>query len=60
MTRDQLIKQGRCCGLGCMYCPYTPKHKKGTNVLSTIKRNTLKSHWYSAIDLHIKTNEKSS
>ena len=24
------IKRGQCCGNGCRYCPYEPKHKKGT------------------------------
>lgn len=26
-----LIKQGRCCGHGCLKCPYIPKHSGKTN-----------------------------
>lgn len=29
-TRKYLINRGYCCGNGCKYCPYIPKHKKGT------------------------------
>lgn len=29
ISREFLIKQGRCCGCGCKNCPYTPKHVRG-------------------------------
>ncbi len=31
LSRDFLIERGRCCGLGCLMCPYVPKHKKDNN-----------------------------
>lgn len=29
LTRIMLLKQGSCCGNGCMNCPYAPRHTKG-------------------------------
>jgi hypothetical protein len=29
-----LIQQGKCCGNGCINCPYFPKHTKGNLVLA--------------------------
>ncbi|MCO6500265.1 MAG: hypothetical protein J5I47_07805 [Vicingus serpentipes] len=37
MTREQLIKQGSCCGLKCKNCPYKPKHTKGSTQLAPDK-----------------------
>ena len=35
LSREFLIKRGYCCGLGCLMCPYTPKHTEGnTNLMS--------------------------
>ena len=28
------IQRGQCCGNGCRHCPFTPKHKKGSVVVS--------------------------
>ena len=28
------IKRGQCCGSGCRYCPYDPKHTKGKVVVA--------------------------
>ena len=28
-TEHFLLKQGRCCGLGCLHCPYEPPHESG-------------------------------
>ena len=28
-TEGFLLKQGRCCGLGCLHCPYDPLHEAG-------------------------------
>jgi biotin synthase-like enzyme len=28
------IQRGKCCGNKCKHCPYTPKHKKESLVLS--------------------------
>ena len=33
LTREQLIKNGTCCGLKCMNCPYIPKAVKGNKNL---------------------------
>ena len=33
LTREQLIKNGTCCGLGCKNCPYIPKTVKGNKNL---------------------------
>jgi hypothetical protein len=30
LTKEQLIKNGVCCGSKCLNCPYNPKHIKGT------------------------------
>lgn len=34
MTATYLIKCGRCCGNGCRWCPYDPKHQAGAMTLS--------------------------
>ncbi len=35
LSREFLIKRGYCCGLGCLMCPYKPKHTEGnTNLMS--------------------------
>jgi hypothetical protein len=34
LTREQLIKNGTCCGLKCMNCPYIPKAIKGNKNLA--------------------------
>ena len=34
LTREQLIKNGTCCGLGCKNCPYIPKAVKGNKNLT--------------------------
>jgi hypothetical protein len=33
-TALYLIQQGKCCGNGCINCPYFPKHTKGNLVLA--------------------------
>jgi len=35
MSREELLKQGECCGSKCLNCPYEPEHIKGS---ITIKR----------------------
>lgn len=35
LTKEFLIRQGVCCGSGCLNCPYFPKHIKGTTQLKT-------------------------
>lgn len=30
LTREFLIKKGRCCGSKCLNCPYEPKWTKGS------------------------------
>ena len=37
-------QRGQCCGNGCRHCPFTPKHKKGNQILDEkfghLKENT--------------------
>jgi adenosylhomocysteine nucleosidase len=33
LSREFLIQRGYCCGLGCLMCPYEPKHTKGNKNL---------------------------
>ena len=30
LSREYLVKQKRCCGNGCLMCPYLPQHTKGS------------------------------
>ena len=30
LSRVLLIKQGKCCGNGCLMCPYEEKHSRGS------------------------------
>lgn len=32
LSREDLLKRGECCGLGCVNCPYTPKGVKGSKL----------------------------
>ncbi|MBI2110016.1 hypothetical protein HYT58_02490 [Candidatus Woesearchaeota archaeon] len=29
ISKEELIKQGECCGKGCTNCPYEPRNVKG-------------------------------
>jgi hypothetical protein len=40
MTEYYLIKKGRCCGSGCLFCPYEPFHTKGTTKLRNIPKDS--------------------
>ncbi len=33
LSRLFLIKNAKCCGEGCLMCPYKPKHFKGSTVI---------------------------
>jgi hypothetical protein len=35
MSRENLIEHGKCCGSGCMNCPYVPRHKRGSLELNS-------------------------
>ncbi|MBU63035.1 MAG: hypothetical protein CMI26_11095 [Opitutae bacterium] len=35
LSRDFLLKQGKCCGSGCQMCPYEPKHQKNAQKKKT-------------------------
>ena len=39
LSRLFLIKNAKCCGEGCLMCPYKPKHFKGSTV---IRKNIIK------------------
>lgn len=28
------LERGQCCGSGCRHCPYSPKHKKGNQIVN--------------------------
>lgn len=33
LTKEFLLNRGKCCGSGCLNCPYYPKHtKNNTNI----------------------------
>ena len=32
LSREYLINRGTCCGLGCLMCPYEPKHTEHVTV----------------------------
>lgn len=34
MTAAYHIKRGHCCGSGCRWCPFEPKHQVGATALS--------------------------
>lgn len=40
LSRVFLIKEGKCCGNGCLMCPYTNRHSGKS---STIKKEVLKN-----------------
>lgn len=33
MTEEYHKKRGKCCGSGCLHCPYEPKFEKGNTKL---------------------------
>lgn len=33
LTESYLAKRGKCCGSGCLFCPYQPQHTKGSTDL---------------------------
>ena len=33
LTAAYLTKRGECCGRGCRWCPYEPRHQAGTTRL---------------------------
>lgn len=33
LTEQYLKKRGKCCGSGCLFCPYEPFHCKGSTKL---------------------------
>ena len=37
MPKSVLLKNGKCCGSGCLKCPYIPKHTKGSTKLKEDK-----------------------
>ena len=36
LSREFLLKQGKCCGSGCQMCPYKPKHQKNAEKTTKI------------------------
>ncbi len=36
MSREQLVRRGECCALGCTHCPYTKPRTKGNTKLELI------------------------
>jgi hypothetical protein len=37
MTATYHKKRGNCCGSGCRWCPYEPRHQAGATIISTAK-----------------------
>ena len=35
MTAAYHKKRGRCCGNGCRWCPYEPRHQEGATLITT-------------------------
>lgn len=33
LTESYLVRRGKCCGSGCLFCPYEPFHTKGSTKL---------------------------
>ena len=33
LARSILLKNKKCCGNGCLMCPYEPKHAKDSNIV---------------------------
>ena len=33
MTEEYHKKRGKCCGNGCLHCPYEPRHERGNSNL---------------------------
>ncbi len=33
LSRLMLLKNSRCCGEGCLMCPYEPKHVQSSNIV---------------------------
>ena len=33
MTEEYHKRRGRCCGNGCLHCPYEPRHERGNTDL---------------------------
>jgi len=33
MTEEYHRRRGRCCGNGCLHCPYEPRHERGNTKL---------------------------
>ena len=34
MTESYHHRRGSCCGNGCLHCPYTPKHQRGSDIIN--------------------------
>lgn len=34
MCREELLRRGYCCGMGCKACPYWPKHQYASTTLA--------------------------
>jgi hypothetical protein len=37
LTREQLLRQGKCCGNVCKNCPYNKKYQKGSTKIKKLK-----------------------
>ena len=38
-TEEYHLRRGRCCGSGCLHCPYEPKYQKGNKNVEVRKRS---------------------
>jgi len=39
LSKEQLIRRGFCCALGCKNCPYSKPRRKGNTILENEQKN---------------------
>ena len=57
LSKEYLLQRGYCCGLGCLMCPYIPKHIEGNTNMSKNVSNELK---IAVLEKKVSTLEKTS
>ena len=57
LSRVFLIQQGKCCGNGCLMCPYTNRHSGQSNTIKKEVLNSLES-WERQALINIKLEPK--
>ena len=44
MPKRVVVDGGQCCGSGCLRCPFTPRHTRGSTTLMDLEMNELDLH----------------